>query len=431
MGSHPKARLILIGTSHRYAPIAIREHLSCPSESLPSRLGSLLKHEDVSEAVIVSTCNRTEIYASASNECEIISFLTQRLSEWSGVSIAGLRGLLYSMQDEEAVSHLFEVAAGLDSLVIGEAQIQGQVREAARIASECRSAGRMLGELFRRAQNVASRTRKEVQLSTSNASVSSAAIALLKKETQGNRINSILLIGAGKMISLAANDLSLLNIREVLVANRTIKRAEILATKLNGRPLAFDQIGEALARVDVVLTCTSSSDYVISSEQLRRAISMRNGRPLILVDAGVPRNIDPSSSSISCVRLFNIDDLSSYVTVNREVLTSNVMTAREMIREEVRGFFAHLREYDANDTVKDLMKIAEQIREEELSRALRKMGQVTTREREIVDILTKRLVNKLLYQPTATLKEHASDGDGETYEAVVRELFAIDREPDG
>lgn len=423
-----KSQLTVVGTNHKRAPIDVRERLSCPQQALPIRLKSLLQHEGFNEAVILSTCNRTEVYAACSHNQGQREFLTGMLSEWSGIPVADLNGKLYALNEEEAVTHLFKVASGLDSLVVGEPQIQGQVREAAKTAIKVHAAGRILGDLFRRAQNVASRIRKETGFGFEKASVSSAAIALLKKEANGRPIHSILFIGAGKMITLAADGLSQVNHTEVLFANRTLQRAEELAERFTGRPLAFNQIPLALEKVDAVLSCTSAADYIITADQLRGVIEKRSSRPLIFIDAAVPRNIDPASAHLPGVQLFNIDDLGPFVKATQESIQPYVTSAERLIEQEVQNFYAHLRAYNANDTLKDLRRIAEQIREGELSRALRRMGHVTAREKEIVDLLTKRIINKLLYEPTARLKEHASNSDGETYEAIIRELFAIDQE---
>ena len=429
MSDNWNLRLQLVGMNHRQGPIETRERLCCPAETLPNRLRSTIQgNKNIKEAVMLSTCNRTEIYTVSSHDANVAEYVTKIMSDWSGIPVANLKQHLYSLLDEEVVRHLIAVASGLDSLVVGEQQVQDQVREAAKVAGQAGTSGRFLSELFQYAYRAATNIRKQSGVGLERPSVSSAAISLLKKVSNGHAINSILLVGAGKMISLAAEGLSAFPKIEVWVANRTIQRAKQLAERVRGKPLPFDGIRAALQKTDAVLTCTSSTDYIIKAEDLEAAISKRSDGPLILIDTSVPRNIDPGVAKISGVQLYNIDDLAPFMEENQESYRSKIVKARELVRAQTEGFYARIRSYDANDTLKDLRRLAEEIREKELSRALRRLGDISDREKEIVDILTRRIINKLLYEPTARLKEHASNGDGETYEAVIRDLFAIGQE---
>lgn len=385
-------------------------------------------NKNIKEAIILSTCNRTEIYTVSYHDANVAEYVTKIMSDWSGIPLANLKQHLYSLLDEEAVRHLIAVASGLDSLVVGEQQVQDQVREAGKVAGQAGTRGRFLSELFQYAYRAATNIRKQSGVGLERPSASSAAISLLKKVFNGHPISSILLVGAGKMITLAADALSAFPKIEVWVANRTIQRAKQLAERVGGKPVPFDGIRAALQKADAVLTCTSSTDYIIKAEDLDAAMSKRGDRPLVLIDASVPRNIDPSVAKISGVQLYNIDDLAPFMEENQESYRSKILKARELVREQTEGFYARIRSYDANDALKDLRRLAEEIREEELSRALRRLGDISDREKEIVDILTRRIINKLLYEPTARLKEHASNGDGETYETVIRDLFAIGQE---
>jgi glutamyl-tRNA reductase len=423
------SQLILVGTNHKHAPVELREKLAIPVEELAARMKSLL-HEDgaIKEVVVLSTCNRTEIYAVTSHDAKTAERLMWALSKWSNIPVTELKERTYGFVDIEAIRHLFTVTSGLDSLVVGEHQIRGQVREAAKTAIQAGTAGRFLTDLFQRAVRVADSVREESGLELEGASVSSATVSLLKKAAGNNPINSVLLVGAGKMINLAATNLAGTDGTKVLVANRTFQRAEQLAKRIGGTAIAFDRILEALETVDAVLSCTSSTSYVITKKHLDAVAKKRTAKPLILIDAAVPRDIDPAGAGIAGIELYNIDDLAPLVKETYDTLQPQLAKADEIIQKESESFFAHLRAYNANDTLKDLRKMAEEIREKELSRALRRMGQVSDREKEILDLLTRRIVNKLLYEPTARLKEHAGNGDGEAYEAVVRELFAIDQE---
>ena len=418
----------MVGTNHKHAPIEVRERLWCPPDTLASRLKSLVQGE-IEEAVALSTCNRTEIYTVSSSAAQPVTEVTQALSKWSGIDPPDLLQYVYTLTDEAAARHLIAVASGLDSLAIGEQQIQDQVKQASRIANRAGTGGRFLTELFKHADNAASSIRERSGL-TEKVSVSSAVTLMLRKLSTEQKIRTILLVGAGKMISLAAEDLGVLPGIEVLVANRTARKAKELADRMRGRAIGLGDIPGALEQADVVLTCTSSGEYVIGPEELQKAVQRRESIPLIVIDVAVPRNVNPEAKRITGVRVYNIDDLTPFGEQERKELQPKLEEAQRLVEEETQAFYAHLHEYDENDLLKDLMKVAEGIREEELSRALRKLGDVPSRERTILDLLTRRIVNKLLYEPTLRLKAHATSGDGRDYETVIRELFDIGRQAD-
>jgi glutamyl-tRNA reductase len=376
----------------------------------------------ISEAVILSTCNRTEVYVVSAVDADAAAQVTSLMSKWSDIRTEELSEQVYVFRDNEAVKHLFTVAAGLDSLVLGERQIQEQVKLAAREAAEIGTTGRILEELFQRAYRTATRVRKETGIGLDGGSISSAAVTLLKTISQKDPIQTILLIGAGKMMNLAATDLSSL-VKQIWVANRTAERAAVLAERLNGKLLPFDQVQNSLHQFDAILCFTSSREHLISATDLKRAVEKGKNRRLILIDASVPRNFDPESAKIPGIQLYNIDDLATYVT---DIASQNhILKAESLIEKEVKDFEAHSRIYDVNDTLKNLRKMAEEIRANELSKALLRMHNASERDKEIMDLLTRRIINKLLHEPTARLKEHATNGDGESYEAIIRELFAM------
>jgi glutamyl-tRNA reductase len=422
-------RLQVVGVNHRQARVEIRERLCCPAEKLPSRLHAIIQgNKNIMEAVILSTCNRTEIYTLSSNDASVAEYVTKMMSDWSGIPVAKLKQHSNLLLGEEAVRHLIAVTSGLDSLVVGEQQIQDQVKEASKVAGQAGTSGRFLSELFKYAYRAATNIRKETNVGLERPSVGSAAVSLLKRVSSDHPISSILLVGAGRMISLATEDLAAFSKTEVWVGNRTIQRARKLAERVGGKPLQLEQIQTALQRVDAVLICTSSTGYLIKVEDMEAAMPNRGDRPIILIDASVPRNIDPDVAKIPGIQLYDIDDLAPFVGENQEPYRSKIVKAEELVRVEAKTFHARIRSYDANDTLKDLRRLAEEIREKELSRAMRRLGDISDREKEIVDILTCRIINKLLYEPSARLREHASNGDGEAYEAVIRDLFAIGQE---
>jgi glutamyl-tRNA reductase len=422
-------QLTMVGTNHKHAPIETRERLWCPPDTLPGRLKALVQGE-IEEAVALSTCNRTEIYTISASSAQTTTEVKQALSKWSRIDQAEIQQCVYTLTGEEAARHLIAVASGLNSLAIGEQQIQEQVKQALRVANRAGTGGRFLSELFRHADNAATNIRERSGLKTERISVSSAVTLMLRKLSTEQKIRTILLVGAGKMISLAAEDLGVLSGIEVLVANRTVRKAEDLANRVRGRAIGLGDIPEALEKADVVLTCTSSDEYVIGAEELQKAVQRRLGNPLVVIDVAVPRNVNPEAKLIAGLTVYDIDDLAPFGEEGRKGLQPKLDEAERLVDEETRAFYAHLRGYETNDLLKDLMKVAEGIREEELSRALRKLGDVPSREKTILELLTRRIVNKLLYEPTLRLKAHATNGDGPDYETVIRELFDIGRHND-
>jgi len=251
---------------------------------------------------------------------------------------------------------------------------------------------------------------------------------MLKKLANEVTIKKVLLVGAGKMISLAAQDLAGLPGIEIWVANRTTEKAQSLVERIGGKVIALSDVRRALEKVDVVVTCTSASGYVVGIDELREAIEARQGRPLIIIDIAVPRNVDPRAKRVRGLRVYDIDDLAPFGEEQSRSLKPKLEDAERLAFEQARIFSAHERAYETNGLLRDLRMIAEAIREDELSRALRKLGDVPNREKTILELMTRRIVNKLLYEPTLRLKEHASNGDGEQYEAAIRELFDIGRQ---
>jgi glutamyl-tRNA reductase len=413
-------QLVTVGTNHKFAPIELREKLNLGTNEIRECL-NILTGDRIDEAVILSTCNRTEIYAVTYAHQNVSKYLTDMMSKWSDIPYDQLIKHCYVLFNDEAIGHLFAVASGLDSLVIGEQQIQTQVRNAARVAFQSGTIGQFLRELFQSAYRAASRIRKENELGLEGASVSSAAVALLKSCLP--RPHSILIIGAGKMMTLAADNLASMNGCEILVTNRTGQRAEAMAQRLGGKAWPIEELYSALGKVDAVLAFTSSSDYIVHAKDFKQVMLKRGNRAIILIDGSVPRNIDPQTKEIPGVQLYNIDDLVPIVEARST--DKDISSVKEAINAEVERFYARLRSYQVNDTLKELRRKAEEIRAHELSRALNRMDNISIHEKEMVDLLTRRIVNKLLYAPTTRLKEHASNGDGKAFDALVRELFAI------
>jgi len=416
-------RLVLVGANHKSAPIWLREKLHCDFGQISDRLSAITRNgSGIREGVILSTCNRIELCVVADGNENGQSLLTL-MSDWARTSKDELARRVYTLFDAAAARHLFSVASGLDSLILGEQQIQLQVKDAIRIAKQAGTSGNILSELFQSADRSATRIRTKFGFGLDGTSVSSAAILLLSSKYPN--INSILIVGAGKMMSLAADKLNLMKKSEILVANRTLQKSQTLARRISGTSWPYEQIPSALERVDAVLVFTSSSEYVITTEDISSALRKHPARELILVDGSMPRNIDPRTAEIQGVHLYNIDDLVPFVELQIPEFT--LAQARLMIEEEVSKFFTRLRSRRANDTLRELHQLAEEIRQTELSRALNRMDKVSSQQKKMIEVLTRRIINKLLYEPTARLKKRAGDGDA-AFDLAIRELFAISQE---
>ena len=370
-------KLTLVGTNHKHAPIDVREKLWCRPETLTTKLRSINgQGEGIEEVVILSTCNRTEIYAVSAPDSKISTYLERTLSEWSGIASSTIGRYLYVLTGEDAVRHLIAVASGLDSLVVGEPQVQEQVRLASRAAGRAGTNGRFLSELFKRADRSADSVRKQSGIETERVSVGSAVATMLKDLTKEHPIQTLLLVGAGKMISLAAEDFSAFPGIEVWVANRTIERGRDLAARFGGHGIPLGDIPKTLSSVDAVLTCTSSADYVVGEKELQKAVADRDGKELIVVDIAVPRNVNPTANRIPSLRVYNIDDLAPFLEKQEKSYQPKIEQAQQLAREQTESIFAYMKSYEATDTLKDLRNMAETIREQELSRALRKLGEI-------------------------------------------------------
>ncbi len=402
-------RLALVGLSHHSAPVEIREKVALDAESA-SALARMFA-ESGAEAVCLSTCNRTEIYLAGDPEVAAVS-----LAEIAG---RDLDDVLYRLSGEAAALHLFRVAAGLDSLVPGEGEILGQVRA----AYEAGTTGPLLDRVFRQALHVGKRVRTETSIGESPASVSSAAAALAQQVFGELGGRHVLLIGAGKIGELAAQALSSRGAEIALVANRTLDRAEEVAHRFGGKPLGLDRIAAELVRADVVVASTSAPGFVVTREEVERALPARRGRPLFLIDIAVPRDLDPAINELDGCYLYDIDDLEAVVAETLAGRRREAGRAEALVAEEVASFRAWQASLDVVPAIQSLRAHAEGIRAAELAKL---EGRLSDDERQTVESVTAQLVNKLLHLPTVRLKQAAAAADGGATVDVVRYLFGLE-----
>jgi len=422
--------LILVGLSHKTAPIEIREKLTFPANRQADALSRLTCRDDVLEAVIVSTCNRTEIYAVTTADSGGADAIIDFVADYHDLDRHELVRYLYISEGESVVRHLFRVVASLDSMVIGEAQILGQVKEAYDHGFENAATGRIFNKLFRQSFEVGKRVRTETAIGESAVSISYAAVELAKKVFESLDGRTILVLGAGKMSELTAKHLVSNGVKRTLVANRTYERAVELAERFDGEAIRYDDLFTRMREADIVISSTAATHYVIKREDVAANLKARGGRPLFLIDIAVPRDIDPEVNDLKGVFLYDIDDLSGVVESNLEDRMREARRAETIIDEELGEFEAWLESMEVVPTIAAIRAKAEAVRAEEMAKALRRLGGLSEKELATVEALSTSLVNKLLHGPTARLKVAAGTKEGVAYVDAARHLYGLD-EPEG
>lgn len=419
-------RLLLVGTSYQRAPVELRELLAYDHALRRDALGRL--STEGAEAVVLSTCNRTEVYAVDVQPAALEARIHDELGSLSGLPSEQLVPALYTVTDEAAAHHLFRVAAGLDSMVPGEAQILGQVREAYEAAREADTTGSTLHRLFRQALRVGKRVRTETAIGENPASVSSAAAQLAERVFEELAGRRVLLLGAGKVADLTAANLVSRGVGEIVVANRSVERAQALAERFGGRAVGLDALEPELATADVVVASTSSGDLVLSAEQVERVMRERRGRPVFFIDIAVPRDLDPAINDLEGCYLYDIDDLEAVVAESVAGRREEAVRAEAIVSEEAESFRAWQLSLDVVPAIASLRARAESIRREELERVEGRLGTLSPSQRRAVEALTSQIVAKLLHQPTVRMKEAATGAEGVLYADAVRHLFGLEED---
>ena len=416
----------LIGLNHRTAPIEVREQLCFPEDALPEALRAVAALPNVREAMILSTCNRVEIMARTEDAAgNAIPDMVQFLAHYHQRSHAQIEPYLYQHRQGEAIRHIFRVASSLDSMIVGEAQILGQIKEAYAIA---RNAGTLRGpleEALTRSFHVAKRVRTETGIATSAVSVSYAAVELAKKIFGSLNDKKILLVGAGKMSELAARHLVSTGKTQIYVTNRSPERAAQLAAALEGHAVPFAQMLQFAAQCDIVLTSTGATAYLITRADAQRMLAERKNRPMFLIDIAVPRNIDPAINKLDNIFLYDIDDLQQVVNSNMQERQKEAQTAEQIAVEEAEKFLSWLKTLDVVPTIVDLQEQLERVRQQELTRVAAQLGTLTPAQREAVEALTRGMMNKVLHSPIHQLKTLAQEPDGLHLVGIIRRIFNL------
>lgn len=420
--------IFLVGLNHTTAPVEVRERVAFTSDQSRTALTTLAERGLLREDVILSTCNRSEIYGLSEGDSSPLEEIRNFVCEFHHISPATLNGCFYQQAQEEAVRHLFRVASSLDSQVVGEPHILGQVRNAFVLALENKSTGIVLNRLFQKAVEVGKRVRAETEIGSRPVSLSSVAVETAAKIFGKLEGRAVLVLGAGEMSELTVESLSLHGVKNFVVANRSLDRAQELAAKFKGTAVPWEKLDEALLPPDIIISSTSSPDFVITKEHLERLMSARKRRPLFFIDIALPRDIDPRVQEIYNVYLYNLDDLKSIAENNRAEREKDIPKADRIVGEEVRLFMRWLEGLAAVPTVTSLRKKVEQIRTAELEAHLRKLGPMGERERNIIDALTQSIVNKILHEPTIRLKRTADESERQDHAKALRYLFDLDKE---
>jgi glutamyl-tRNA reductase len=413
--------LVVVGINHRTAPVDVRERVVFEPIRIPDALRELRSLESIEEAVIVSTCNRTELYCvTQSGEGE----LAEWLQRYHGIG-SSIRHCLYQHDDMRAVAHVFGVASGLDSMVLGEPQILGQLKDAYRAAQDAGTVGVTLNRLFQAAFSVAKRVRTETEIGANAVSVASAAVAMARNVFATFENRTALMVGAGETIALAARHLHADGLRRIIVANRSVERARELAAEFQGFAIGLDEIGAHLREADIVVASTASPNTIISRDMAAKALRARKRRPIFMVDIAVPRDIEPSVAELEDVYLFTVDDLQTVVNENMENRRQAARQADRMIADEVDRFALLLRTRSAAPTIRRLRDEAEHVRRHTLEQARRMLAAGRSTD-DVLEFLAATLTNRLIHAPSQRLREAAESGD-ERIIGAITDIYRLDR----
>lgn len=411
--------LFALGLNHQTAPLAIRERVSIAADALSHAVGELMRARPVKEAAIISTCNRTELYVSADQP----KIAAEWLAEFHSLPPAELGPYLYTLPEDRAVRHAFRVASGLDSMVLGEPQILGQMKEAVRAAESAGTLGTMLHKLFQKSFAVAKEVRTTTQLGANSVSMAAAAVKLAARIFPSIAEQNVLFIGAGEMIELCATHFAAQGPARLTVANRTLERATALAHRFNGQGIELRELSEQLHEYDIVVSCTASSLPILGKGLAERALKARRHRPMFMVDLAVPRDIETEVGELDDVFLYTVDDLSGIVSANLDARRSAVEQAEAIIETQVGQFMHWMEARESVPLIRALREHAEQARESEVERAMRLLARGDD-PKQVLEALSQGLTNKLMHGPTQAL----NDAQGEERRALtglVARLFHI------
>jgi len=415
--------LIVIGVNHQTAPVEVREQFAIPEARLPEAVKTLAAQPGIEEAMIVSTCNRVEVVARTKDASVDLHECLQTLY---GFDLYPYQKYLYEYRERDAVRHIFRVASSLDSMVVGEPQILGQVKEAYATARAVGAVTSQLDALYARAFAVAKRVRTETAIATSAVSIASVAVELAKKIFGHLEGKSIYLVGAGKMSELAARHLLAHGASKIYVGNRTYERAAALAAKFNGEPIVFDQLYDTVDRADIVISSTGAPHTIFRKEHGEKFLSRRKNRPMFFIDIAVPRDVDPQMNKLDGIFVYDIDDLQQVVASHISDRRAEADRAEAIVQLEVDKFQSRMQTLDVVPTIVSLQEHLETVRQAEIDRVRGRLGRLTPEQELAVEALSRGIINKIMHTPITTLKSAARESsESTTVIDLVRKLFNL------
>ncbi len=415
---------IVIGLNHKTADIDIREKLAFDGPKLEEGLLTIRNLPEVKESVIISTCNRVEIYLNAGNTEQAIASIKEFIASFHDIRNESLNDALYIHYDIEAVRHIYRVASSLDSMVVGEPQILGQLKEAFEFSLKHKTTGILLNRLFKKAISVAKRIRTETRIAENAVSISFAAVELAKKIFTELTGKTFMLLGAGEMAELAAKHIMNNGVTDILIANRTYQTGCDLAKEFSGRAVPFENYLNELKTSDIIICSTGAPDYVLSKSQMHKVMKERKNKPVFIIDISVPRNVDPEINTLDNVYLYDIDDLQGVVDSNIHERQKEARMAEEIIEEEIETFTRWLSSLDSVPTVIALRKKAEEIKAEEIEKLINRLPDMKIKEKQAVEQTINSIINKLIHAPTIALKESSEDKD--ILIATIKRLYGLE-----
>jgi glutamyl-tRNA reductase len=417
--------LLVVGLNHKTAPIEIRECLAFPEDKIAEAVSKVHALPSLKENMILSTCNRVEVYAATRETEKATHELKEFLSQYHGVSLKEFEKSLYFHIGEEAVRHIFRVASSLDSMVVGEPQILGQIKDAYDISQQAKTSGLILHRLLHRAFHVAKRVRTETKIGNSAVSVSFVAVELAKKIFDTLERKTVLLIGAGEMSELAAQHLVSGGIEKVLVTNRTYERAVTLSQQFKGEAIPFEEMSQGLRKADIVISATDAPQYLIRHDQVSKVMKDRRQKPIFFIDIADPRDIEPKVGNIENVYLYNIDDLQKVVNDNIQDRKKEAARAENIVQDEVIKFVNWYRSLDVTPTIVALMEKFEEIRKKELEKTFSLHPNFSDKERKSLEAMTSAIINKILHEPVTILKRKDEGLMVDLYLDAIRAIFQL------
>ncbi|HDZ23113.1 MAG TPA: glutamyl-tRNA reductase [Desulfobacteraceae bacterium] len=422
-----KAQIVNIGMNHETAPVELRECIAADAGGTRKILDALRESPCVKEGLFLSTCNRVEILFTSEEVEDAKKEIIALLSDLGQVKDSAVSDCFYSLEGLEAVKHIFRVASSLDSMVVGEPQILGQIKQAYQLATQEKTSGVIVNRLMHRAFHVAKRVRTETGICESAVSISYAAVELAKKIFHSLEGKEVLLIGAGEMAELAARHLVNNGVSSMMVANRTFERAVEVAENFDAKPVSFEEIDRELLKVDIVVCSTGSREPVIYFEQVKKSLRKRRNRPLFFIDIAVPRDVESRVNDLANVYLYDIDDLKGVIALNVEQRKKEAVRAERIVQEEVLKFGHWLNTLSVVPTIVELRKKADAIIQAELKKSSSLMEHLTDGQREDVEVLARSIAEKVLNDPILFLKGRAERATVDTYLDIARRLFNLDR----